>query len=223
MIRKMLLVAAAIAMPVSVVAGVAVTSGVAGAKAPVVKPTTCSVTGSVTFPAPGLSKIGSVESSSKSTTTSTTTASGGCTGTNSETIVSKSTVKCKSQPTTAPCTSTAGFVYDTESGFATSVPALATAVKKGLAVVDNGVALTLVPTPGTGVSQIIPGSTCGSNAGFLLTGTVKKATDTFTATICLTSDTGPGTSGTFITDLLSGAGTIATASIGGLDSTIVIN
>ncbi len=223
MIKKMLMVAAAIAMPVTAVAGVAVTSGVAGAKAPVVTPTTCAITGSVTFPAPGLSKIGSVEASSKSSTASTTTASGGCTGTNTETIVSKSTVKCKTQPTTAPCTSTSGYVYDTESGFATSVPALAKAVKKGLVVTDAGVSLTLVPTPSTGVSEILPGSTCGSNVGFLLSGTVKKATNTFTATVCLTTDTGTGTSGSFITDLATGAGTIASAAIGGPDSTIVIN
>lgn len=224
MIRKMLMVAAAIAMPVGMTAaGVVITSGVAGAKAPVVAPTTCAVTGTVTFPAPGLSKIGSVGASSKSTTSSSTTASGGCTGTSLVTIKSKSTVKCKSQPTTAPCTGKTGFVYDTEGGFATSVPALAKAVKKGLVVVDNAVSLTLVPTPGTGVAEILPGGTCGGDVGFLLTGTVKKATDTFSANICLTTDTGPGTSGSFLGDLISGAGTIATASIGGPDSSIVIN
>lgn len=223
MIRKMLMVAAAIAMPVGMTAaGVVITSGVAGAKAPVVAPTTCTVTGTVTFPAPGLSKLGSVGTSSKSTTASTTTATGGCTGTNSESILSKSTVKCKSQPTTAPCTSTAGYVYDTEGGFATSVPALAKAVKKGLVVVDNGVSLTLVPTPTTGVSEILPGHACGGDVGFQLTGSVKKATDTFVANVCLTTDTGPGTSGTFLTDLASGVGTIATADVGGASS-ITIN
>ena len=201
MIKKLLMVAAAIAMPATAVAGIAVTSGVAGAKAPVVLPTTCAVTGSVTFPAPGLSQIGAVEASSKSTTTASSSASGGCTGTNSQTIVSKSTVKCKSQPTTAPCTSTEGYVYDTDGSFAAGTANLAKAVKKGLAVTDNGVALTLVPTAGTGVSLVLPGSVCGSNAGFQLTGTVKKATDTFTATVCLTTDTGTNTSGTFITDL----------------------
>ncbi len=51
MIRKMLVIAAAIAMPVSAVAVTAFTSGVAGAKT-VVPPdpaVTCSVSGTVTF------------------------------------------------------------------------------------------------------------------------------------------------------------------------------
>jgi hypothetical protein len=226
MFPKMVRIASAMVMVGGMTAaGVVVASGSAYAGSPVVAPATCAVTGSVNFAAPGLSKIGAVETSNKSTTTATTTASGGCTGTNHSIITSKATVKCKTQPTTAPCTSTVGYVFDNAAGFASSTATLAKAVKKGLVVVDNGVSLTLVPTAGgVGVAQIQPGGACGaSDAGFYLHGLVKKSTAGFTATVCLTGDSGPGTTGNFIGDILGGTATVTTATIGGADSQIVIS
>jgi hypothetical protein len=73
MIRKLLVVAAAVAMPAATMAGVtAVTgAGIAAAAKPAPVPVTCSLSGTVTFNKPGLSPTGSI---TKKTTATTKTA-----------------------------------------------------------------------------------------------------------------------------------------------------
>jgi len=226
MIPKMLKIATAMLMPVGMVAGVALTSGVASAKTPpTVTPATCPVTGTVQFAAPGLSTVGAVEASSKSTTTTTVSTSGACTGSNTNSIVSKSTVKCKSQPTTAPCTGTVGYVFDTSAGFAggSTITTLNKALKKGLVVDDSGTSLTLVPTAAD-TAAILPGKSasdgaCGIDSGFHLDGTLKKATGTWTANICLDDDSGTGVTGNFTNDILTPGVVVAGATLGSSTAT----
>jgi hypothetical protein len=80
---------------------------------------------------------------------------------------------------------------------------IATALKKGVAYTDNGVALTLLvnQAPGAGVTAVTPGGACGTGVGFEVNGTVKKATNTWKLDLCLSSDTGAGTTGSFLSDL----------------------
>ena len=72
MIRKMLVIAAAVAMPAASIAGISAVaaSGVAGASGPVVHASTCALSGNVTFATPGTKQQANV--STGTTTTSTT-------------------------------------------------------------------------------------------------------------------------------------------------------
>ena len=74
MIRKLLMVAAAAAVPLGVIAAGAVGGGVAGAATPItVTPVTCHESGTVNFMAPGISLSGNATTSHTTTTTSSTT------------------------------------------------------------------------------------------------------------------------------------------------------
>jgi hypothetical protein len=119
---------------------------------------------------------------------------------------------------------------------------IAVALKKGIAYSDNGVALTLLvnQTPGAGVTAVTPGGACGSGIGFEVNGTVKKTTTTWKLDMCISGDSGTGTTGTFLSDLASevfstgGLGAyagapftdginIATGTVNSASSTLVIN
>ena len=100
-----------------------------------------------------------------------------------------------------------GFVggVDVKGVPASTTDGIKLALKKGVPYSDNGVALTLLvgsvtaDLPGTG-------SACGAEAGFTLAGTVKKsATATWDLNLCLLGDTGPGTTGVFLTDIATAA------------------
>jgi len=99
MIRKMLVIAAAIAMPVSVIAVSGVTAG-AASKPPPDPAITCAVTATVTFAAPGISNAGSVSTSKTSNTTtsgesfSTKGSDGACTGSAPDNTITSKSVKC---------------------------------------------------------------------------------------------------------------------------------
>jgi hypothetical protein len=100
MIRKMLVLAAAVAMPAAALAGVTAVSGsgIASAKAEPPTAINCSLTGTVTFAKPGLSNQGAITSKSVETTKSAITASGtGC---------STKAISTKINSTTSPCWST---------------------------------------------------------------------------------------------------------------------
>ena len=220
MIRKLLLIATAVAMPVSAIAAVGISGGVAGAKTVNPAVITCSLSGTVNFASPGLSKNGSISTSKDSTTTTSIGATGtGCQNTPiASTITSKSTEKCKTPTSYPPCATAPknSYVYDSDASFETGgVANLVKALHKGISVTDTGVPVTLLVTAG-GTSEIVPGGACGSNVGFALTGTVKKSSPTanYTLNVCLTADSGPGTTGSFLGDLTSGTGTIAVATVG---------
>ena len=69
------------------------------------------------------------------------------------------------------------------------------ALKKGVPYIDNGVAITLLVSS---VDSVLPGGACDALAGFVLGGTVKKATShLWTLQLCLDSDSGVGTSGAY--------------------------
>jgi hypothetical protein len=223
----MLVVAAAIAMPVSMVAIVG-GAGVAGAKAAPPQALTCAVGGTVTFAGPGLSKNGSISASKTSTTTSVTNYTGtGCGAPNTQNITSKST-KCPkvAAPATGTCIKP-NYLYDTTTSFITGgTTDITKALKKGIATTDHGQAVTLKVS---GATVIDPGGACGVNeSGFSVTGTVKKATNTWTLTLCLGTDTGTNTNNSFTADLLLANGgntsiVIASTAVDPTDSMLVIS
>ena len=120
---------------------------------------------------------------------------------------------------------------------------IAVALKKGIAYTDNGVALTLLvnQAAGTGVTAVTPGGACGTGIGFEVNGTVKKATThTWKLDMCISGDSGTGTTNNFLGDLATevfstgGLGTfagapftdginIATGTVDSASSTLVIS
>jgi hypothetical protein len=246
MIRKLLVVVAAIAIPVSTLTalGAVVDTGVAGAKTPVITTISCALSGNIAFaPAPvggtglgGLSVNGNFGATAKSDTdVSTITAAGtGCQTTPNVTNITNKTTKCAVPvtpatatidgiPANAPFTNPPGCVaaeippknklkgyyYGLAWDYATGASSsLATALRKGIHVTDNGVALTLLVTP-TSVTTVLPGAgnACGpSDAGFQVSGNIKKeatgaGAPNYTFLVCLAGDSGPATSGSFVTDV----------------------
>ncbi len=102
MIRKLLVVAAAIAIPASVVAVNGGIASAAGAKtAPAIS---CAVSSTVTFAAPGLSTAGAVSTAKTSTTkTGNLAFSGtGCTGTGAGHSITTASTKCTGTGKPAP-------------------------------------------------------------------------------------------------------------------------
>jgi hypothetical protein len=230
--RKILMGVLAVALPLGSVAAL---QTIASAKTPVPPDParSCKAVGTVHFQAPGLSKHGSVSTTlKKSTTTASITINGGCTGSvPTVSIVSKNT-KCKgaNDPAGTACTAKGQFSYDTESSFAsTGTSSIQKSLKKLTFTVD-GVTYQTKTTSATSITcndAVAPPGGIPTEVGFKVIGTVKKPkqdkaqTSTFNA--CLGTDTGPGTSGSFFSDLGSGNGTIATAAIDGNTSTLTIH
>ena len=216
MIRKLLVVAAAAAIPMSAVAVGAVGSGVAGAGTPASSnPITCALAGHVAFASPGLSHFGSATPNKTSTTATSgaafTGAACGANGTNvgnvsspfaDKSIVIKNTTKCsKTIPNNPiPGCVKGDYVTDQASGLTTSGPSLKKAIKKGTFVL-NGISLPFK----TSVAGAYTG--CGgAEQGFQITGTVKNkafAYTTFALTICLGDDSGTGTTNNFANDIVT--------------------
>jgi len=228
MIRKMLVVAAAAAMPLASLALVSTTSSVAGAAGLPITDTVCSsVSGSVNFDPPGLSTNGQL-SAVKGTSTTTTGVSSisgcnnlfvtGAVGTTGSlpgnNLVSKYS-KCTGAGTPVPECISKQYYFDSTAGFAS---AGGSTIKKALgkpAFTFEGVALS-------GKTTVVHEVSCGGvDIGFSLTGTVKSKTPKtagfFQFVACLHSDSGPGTTGNFLTDLNDNTNTktIASATIGG--------
>ncbi len=230
MIRKMLLVAAAIAMPVGVVA---ITGGTAGAGSPTPPDpaVTCTVSATVTFAPPGISKPGSITTSKTTTSSTSTTTFGGtgCTGSApANTITSKAT-KCSKKtpgmPSSNPACTPGNYGYDSWANFTGGGTASLQKSLKKLSFTVNSIAYS---TKTTGASTILPGGLCGgSEAGFQLVGTVKgpKQDKGQTATLnaCFGAITGTGlTSSTFVGAAIDQNGTVATTAIDPAQSTLHI-
>jgi hypothetical protein len=277
MIRKMLVIAAAIAMPTAAVAGVtAVTgAGTASAKALPPVPITCGLSGTVTFSKPGLSYAGSITNKTVEKTKTDIVPAGGDVACPIKAIKNKiltTPTQCWSVlPTYVSKTDFSGgtpvsgaapicsvntkgtavtngtmtadaagvkaaikdqFYYDTASSLASAGTAdIAASLAAGIPTSDNGTKVTLEVTA-SNVASILPGHACGSDIGFgltgdvVLTGTTTPVTlgsdnhnATYSLAICLTGDTGTGTTGAFFADYLSAAGgntalTIASAILG---------
>lgn len=222
MIRKLLVVAAAIAMPVSALTALSavVGSGVAGARAPTVTAISCTTGGTITFATGGLSVDGNGTSNKTDTTTAAVTSTGtGCNTPNPVNITAKAT-KCKAGvtpqtatvsgiPATAPFTVPPAPVcvpnsknkypgnelyYGLAWNYATGGSStIATALKHGIGYDDSGFPLTLLVTA-AGTTTINPGGACGAHdAGFQVTGGIKKDTTGAVYTLRLCLSTDSGT------------------------------
>jgi hypothetical protein len=241
MIRKLLVVTAAVAMPISTVAAIGATGGVAGAKSPVPPDpgVTCSVSSTTTFAAPGLSVNGQVGTGVKTTvsTTSATTfgpvGGNGCTGTGAGSTITSKTVKCTKgqpgQPTTNPgCDGVKGTEgWDSWGDFLApgNLATLQKALKK-LSFTINGIAYE---TKTSGATTILPGGLCGSSeVGFQLTGAVKAPKQdkgqSAVLNACFGAATGSDLVGPTFLDNINAPEptTVATASIDPALSTVVI-
>lgn len=251
MIRKMLALAVAVAVPATLLAGTT-GPGVAAATKLAPTPGTCAITGSVTFAAPGISGPGSVTTKTVVSSTSTITPATGS-------LCGVKVIKSKIPTTTSACWSVLPVYSKTAPVGGTLAPGAASACDIGGATaatdpVLNGTdikkaikskyfynssgafiaagttsivaALTAKPiklsnngntSPLTlsGATSQLPGGACGPYAGFQITGTTSFANASHVVIdICLASDSGPATTGSFVTDLLGGTATIAVGVIG---------
>ncbi len=186
MIRKLLLVAAAIAMPAS--AGAVALVGTAS-PAGAVTTITCGVTGIVHFAAPGLSKSGAVTTA---TTESTTTTGGvlngaACGSTHAGTLanqtIKSATTACTGTglPASNPACVTGKRGYDSwanyvsggTSSILTSIPNISFKVGATTYTAHNTAAAALLPNAaGCGTGTTAPN---GKEVGFKITGTITTA------------------------------------------------
>ena len=233
MTRKLLMVAAATAVPLGVIGAGSVGSGVAGAATPItVTPVTCQESGTVNFMAPGISLQGTATTSHTTTTTSSTTfvsCSGGTvTGGGSLVIVAKNT-KCTASTSPPPGCAKGLFVGNSGAGLgsATTDKSILKAVKKlPLGMVQNSVTFAIKNKP-LSVSEIVGGvCTNGSTTevGFGITGSVKMkpkevGITTATLNVCLGTD---NLGGNFFTDLTNGD-TIASVQIDPVTSSLSLH
>jgi hypothetical protein len=238
MIRKLLMVSAALAMPIGLVVATGTTAYAKG-KPPPDPAVNCSVhNGVVTFATPGLTQSGTLTTAKTTTsTTSGLTLENGttsCTGSSGGRSIVSKTQKCSAAGSTTDYPICAGApkgedAYGSAKSFTDASNAANLAKQlKSLTVTANGITYT---TKTTSVSQILGGA-CGSEAGFALNGTVKAPKNdknqSAVATICLSSDTGSGTTGSFLNDLETELGSsptsmqIATATMDPAKSTVAI-
>ncbi len=207
MIRKLLLVAAAIAMPAS--AGAVALVGTAS-PAGAVTPVTCSVTGIVHFAAPGLTKAGSVTTATTESTTTTggVLAGAGCGTTHAGTLPNQNI-----KSATTPCTGTglpvsnpacvsgkkgydswANYVSGGTSSILTSLPNVSFKVGATTYTAHNTAAAALLPNAaGCGTGTTAPN---GKEVGFKITGKITTAgaylNAVSTLKVCLGKVTGTG-------------------------------
>jgi hypothetical protein len=232
MIRKMLVIAAAIAMPVSVIAVSGVTAG-AASKPPPDPAITCAVTATVTFAAPGISNAGSVSTSKTSNTTtsgesfSTKGSDGACTGSAPDNTITSKSVKCTGVHTPSSNTACPGktptmYGYGSWSNFETEGTSSIQKALKKLSFTINGIAYS---TKTTGAADI---SCAGGEVGFSVTGTVSapKQDKGQSAVLdaCLGAVTGTGlNSPETFSNNIGGPGTVATATLDPATSTVEID
>jgi len=233
MIRKMLVIAAAVAMPATAMAAVTTVgaSGVAGAAAKVYTSTSCAVTGTVTFAAPGLSHDGSLGKKATVSSTSAVTpgtivsGTGGCGTTTVKSKITTAATDCLTAPAPLPAvcasaTTKLHYAYSNASNLASAgVSSIVASLSKGLKIADNGNKVVGTVTL-AGTTSVVGGACGAGNIGFQIAGSTNVTGLSYTLLLCLVGDTGPGTSGAFGTDYLAAAGgntsiTIATAVVSG--------
>jgi hypothetical protein len=238
MIRKMLVVAAAVAMPAAMLAGV---TGVGVASATALPPTnqTCSISGAVTFAKPGISANGTITNKTSESSASTITPTGGC-GTKAikEKIPTATSACWTVLPTAFPLNGTLAtgaaascssptklatalkdkYYYNSSASFITGgLTSIVSALSAGINVTNNG---TKGKITVTGATAVLPGGVCGaSDAGFDILGTTNfvGAAGHAEVRVCLSGDSGTLTTGSFVPDLTGGnpAIFITAAAIGG--------
>ncbi len=233
--RKILFGAAAIVLPVSTVALVGATEGVASAAT-----ITCSASGQVTFAPPGLSKGGS-SSTDKTTVTTISGADLSCgaagtgnIGGGTLSVSSKSTVKCTGvgQPssTNSGCLAAKQWGYGSWSNYISGgVASIAKSLKKlSFTIGSTTYAAKIISSS----VQTLAGGACTdhstSQAGFTFQETVKspKAAkgDVATVTACLGATQGSGGINTSnFVDNVGGPGTVTGATLDTVDSSVSLS
>ncbi len=204
MIRKLLLVAAAIMMPASAGAVTLVaTAPTAGAAATI----NCHVAGTVSFATPGLTHNGKVTTATTSTTNvSTETYTKGstaCTGTGPALAIKSTDIKCSASGATTTVPACVGHStengYDSFDSYAKTGVSSITADVKTVKFTINSVAYTSTTSTAKGsvATHSCPTSkTYGSEAGFEVKGKITAPTTSpyknaaTTVIVCLGSATG---------------------------------
>ena len=187
----------------------------------------------VTFAAPGISIQGTAQVSKKSKSSTSSSTGGTCTGKHPGTgtvaggsikTVSKVTCATDSNPP-SPCP-TGDFVYDSASQFVGGASTLVKGVPTTSFTIGSTSYVAANTAPAQAGSGSGPGNCPAGETGFVLTGALtapaaqKGAATTITA--CLSTDSGPGTSGNFFNDVVAELGgnttmVIQTATIDGSD------
>jgi hypothetical protein len=215
MMRKMLLIASAIAIPLGAIGVTAVAgSTMAGASNNTLLNITCHLSGAtVTFAAPGLSANGTVSPNPTSTTTtSAQTLTCGTAGNGTSpglSIVSAST-PCTGTNTPITGCALGLFVQDSTAGFSSSGGTLAASIPK--------IKFTIGATTYVSKTTSSAGLVCtGGELGFVLKGKLKSpaahVNELTKVTACLGTDTGTNTTGMFTNDFGAAGVTIATANL----------
>jgi len=217
MIRKLLVFAAAVAMPAAALAAVTTvgSAGIAGAAAKTYDSQTCTLSGQVTFATPGLSYNGSLSKKSTSTSASSATFSGtGCgnktatTSTlNSKIVTANTNCNTATPPLPGACsgeTAKEFYAYDNSSSLASGgTSSIVTSLgPKGISIYDHGNKVNgQLTTDGT--TAVDPGGACGTNVGFQLQGNTNISGLTYDLLLCITGDTGTSTTGSFYNDYIA--------------------
>jgi hypothetical protein len=238
MLRKILLLAAAVALPVGVLT-LAVSGGVASAKGKAPNgPVACSISATVNFAAPGISTPGSesTKSTSKTTTANETLGNDGdtCAGTGKALKITSASTECtgNGEPSSNPACTTGGkkqeYGYNSWNNYETTGTSSLSSITS-LSFTINSIKYTIgsLSSGATSCSDSnVPG---GVEVGFKFTGSVSKPTQdagqNATLIACLGTTRGNGTT----TDCeenfeqcIGGAGTVATADVDPATSSIAI-
>jgi len=228
-------------MPAAAMAGVSAVggAGVASAKALAPVPEVCGLGGTIDFAKPGLSYAGSLTNKTTEEIKTDTTANAGnpvqCSTKAIKNKLISATDPCATTSPAAPICTTAPAktlakdpnFYDTAGSFSSAgTSTILNSLMGGISTKDNGTAILLLPTAASEVA----GGACGTSVGFNLTGNVtggNSSTNAFSLLVCLNSDTGTNTSGSFLTDLLGaeagGNQVILTAGLDTTTSSLTVN
>jgi hypothetical protein len=209
MMHKLFLIAAVIAIPLGVATGVAAVSSSASATPP--PPTViCHLTGTITFPAPGVSENGVWTTAPTSAGSIVATLSPGyCPGASphmpAQTITIPNTV-CSNTGVPSPvCPNGTGYVSDWANGFV----AAGTHFWSELPIPTKfHIANSIYKSVSATSSVIAPGGVCGvSGSGFKVNGALTAPTlnagDPTKLILCLDTDTGADTTGNYLNDISS--------------------
>jgi len=235
MIRKLLITAAAVAIPIGAFAAISTTTTAGASGSDHVGPYTCAITGlvppaaTITFAGVGLSVAGSVAETTtvkQATTAAVLPASPTCGAVNGsigalKVITATDPCSATTTPALGPICTAGDFAYGSWAAFLAGGAAnLVTGLPHPKFKVDGD---TFAGTT-TAASAIYPGGGCGTDAGFLLSGTVaaNEGYSAFSIQTCLGNVTSPvGSAGRFITDV--GVNTVKTVQFDPTDSTLSIS
>jgi hypothetical protein len=230
LIRRLLIVVAAIAMPIGIVTASSSTAGAKGSKPPPDPPVTCTVSANVNFASPGISNPGSISSSKESTTTTSdeTFGGAGCTGSGPNLAITSKSVKCDKhtpgEPSSNPACEPGFYGYNSWNNYETTGTASLGKATKKLSFTINGIAYS------TKTSSFGAVACADSEVGFKVTGAVSAPKQdkgqSAVLTACLGATTGSGTSPACEANFAScigAAGTVASAAIDPATSSLAID